>query len=164
MPDILRPITLADAPALQALYEACGDFSIQMSGEGVPSDAALQDLRRTDGTAETALTHYFGWFAPDGLLAMMEYRLHSPAPGVCFIGVLQVAPLQRNQGLGARMLAMLEVQWRQQGINELRLAVLAESPAAQRFWQRQGFVKHGTLPQVRFGLKKHVRYELRRPL
>ncbi len=164
MPDTLRPLTRADAPALQALYEACSDFSMQMSGTCVPLDAARQDLRESDGATETAQTHYFGFFAPDGLLAMMEYRLHSPEPGVCFIGVLQVAPQQRNQGIGARMLRMLEDQWRQQGIRELRLAVLAESPAAQRFWQRQGFVKHGTLPQARLGLKTHVRHELRRPL
>ena len=159
-----RLLTLDDAPALQALYEACADFSLQMSGEGVPPDAALRDLQEPAAATIDATSCFVGWWRDADLQAMMEYRLHYPKPGVCFIGVLQVAPAQRNQGLGAQMLNALKQQWRSEGVHELRLTVLDISAAAQRFWQRQGFAWHATLPEARFGQKVHVRHELRMPL
>jgi len=155
----LRALTLDDAPALQALYEACADFSLQLSGLPPAPNAACQDLQEPDPVTERLGC----WRGPE-LLGMVEYRRNHPHDGVLFIGVLQLAPAWRHQGVGTQTMDLLIAQWRAQGMHELRLCVLASSLSAQRFWQRLGFACVRTLPPVRFGRLSPVRQEWRRPL
>ena len=151
-----RRLNATDVEALQALYTACADFSLQMSGDLSPPNAAAQDLNGIDPQ-----TQLYGCFEGVDLEAMLECRMHYPETGVCFIGVLQVRPASRNKGLGARFFRELQHHWGNEGVKELRLCVLNESAAAQRFWQRQGFLRCADLPPTRFGMKEHVRHEFR---
>lgn len=81
-----------------------------------------------------------GAFLGTGALAGVVQSVYRwPTPVSCYIGLLQVHPAHRGQGIGARLLAVTEQSARAQGCRQLLLAVIAGNTDARAFWHRQGF-------------------------
>ncbi|WP_120003632.1 ribosomal protein S18-alanine N-acetyltransferase [Nesterenkonia muleiensis] len=55
------------------------------------------------------------------------------------VQTLAVAPEAQGQGLGSRLLALIEEESRHRGAEDLLLEVRADNPGAQRLYRRNGF-------------------------
>ena len=138
---LVQPLGEADAPRLQALFEACPDY-FERCGLPLAADEALQDLRSTPPPDFAwAAQWHLGLVRPggDGLVAVLQVCSEAPAPGVWHLGLLMVHPAHRGQGLARRLVAALEAWALQSGARWLRLGVVAGNEPAERFWCRQGF-------------------------
>jgi ribosomal protein S18 acetylase RimI-like enzyme len=85
-----------------------------------------------------------------------------PAPGDWWLGLLLLAPAQRNQGLGQRVYQAFEHWAGENGARCIYLGVLAENTDAYRFWQKAGFELVERRPAQHFGQVEHVVITMRK--
>ena len=132
---------------LQVLLERCEDFEILVTGHP-PGPYAAQALL-TDAPPDHPLRDKFviGAWTGHGLTAAVELLRDFPERHVWYLGLLLVAPEDRGQGLGERLLAALKTWIVSQEGRAIRLIVQEQNPAALRFWTRNGFVQIGTALQ-----------------
>ncbi len=161
----LRVLSRAQAPVLQALYDACADYFVHAQGEAAPADAALAEFDdRPDGVpAEAKLV--VGSLQPDGTCAAMIEGLRDyPLAGVWYLGLMLVRPALRSQGLGAALVRQFEDIACAAGAGEIRLCVFDTRPRSRAFWERNGYRVCRAVPVTRFGAKRHARTELHKML
>lgn len=132
---------------LQILLERCEDFEILVTGHP-PGPYAAQALL-TDAPPDHPLRDKFiiGAWTDQGLTAAVELLRDFPERHVWYLGLLLVAPEDRGQGLGERLLAALKTWIAGQDGRAVRLIVQEQNPAALRFWLAHGFVPIGTATQ-----------------
>jgi ribosomal protein S18 acetylase RimI-like enzyme len=63
-----------------------------------------------------------------------------------YIYGFRIQPQFRNQGIGTRMMHTIEDDLKQRGFQQITLNVGQENPAAQRFYDRLGYIVAGTDP------------------
>lgn len=81
-----------------------------------------------------------GAFSGTGILVGVVQSVNRwPTPVSCYIGLLQVHPAHRGQGIGTRLLAATEQTARAQECRQLLLSVITRNTGARTFWHRQGF-------------------------
>jgi GNAT superfamily N-acetyltransferase len=152
---LLRPDQ--DTAALQALFEACADFSDLVEGEP-PAPTAAQDAF-TDLPPGKTLDDKFliGVFDPAGILVgVLDVIRAYPQPAAWFIGLLLLHPSSRGHGLGEIVCRAFEGWAAAQGAREIGLAVVEANVSGYRFWSRLGFVPIRTTPPRVFGRKTHA--------
>jgi diamine N-acetyltransferase len=168
---ILRPATLADAPALAALgaetfIAAFGDlysaedlaaFLAQVHAPGpvaeeIAGDTCTHCLAELDG----ALVAYCKLRYPS------HYTAYSDAANPIELGQLYALPGRTGGGIGTRLMDWALGAARDRSHDAVLLSVYAENYGAQRFYQRYGFAKIADITfQVGEQLDPEFLYELR---
>ncbi len=146
-----------DAAVLQALFDACADFSDLIEGQP-PAPTAAQEAF-TDLPPGKTLDDKFlvGIFDPAGaLVGVLDAIRAYPQPGTWFIGLLLLDPSQRGRGLGETVTRAFEEWAAAQGAREIGLGVVEANTGGYRFWARLGFTPVRTTPPRAFGRKTHA--------
>ena len=153
-----------DAIAVAQLYARCAGYFLMQDGE----PPALSDARAlfTDVPPEKQPQDQtvLGWQGTDELDALVAILRDYPAEGIWYLGLMLVDPALRRQGMGRSLYATVEQWAAAQGATEIRLAVLEENAAAERFWRSLGFEERRRTGPDDFKGKSHRRVELHRHL
>lgn len=147
---ILRPATLADAPALAQLGSAsfCAAFEELYRPEDLA--AFLGQVYSESAVAEEiAGPECIHRLADEGgaLVGYCKmrhpswYAEHSDARNPIALGQLYTAPGRTGEGIGAALMDWALAHAREQGCDAIQLSVYSENYGAQAFYQRYGFAK-----------------------
>ena len=85
-------------------------------------------------------------------------RLHRRAPGRWHVHALAVMPERRGQGLGTRLLRLVDALAADEGVTETSLTVAEQNEAARRLYDREGFrvvASEPVAPHPRINLSGH---------
>lgn len=168
---ILRPATIADAPALAALgAETFVAAFGHLYGEA-DLTAFLEQVHDPRVVAEeiagTSCTHRL---AEAGGALVAYCKLRTPSHYVSYtdaknpieLGQLYALPGHTGAGIGAQLMDWALEQARERGHDAVLLSVYSENYGAQRFYQRYGFAK---IADITFRVGDHFDpeflYELR---
>lgn len=152
-----------DRDAVAALWVACEDYAMLVSGEpprraegegflaAAPPDRALVTMLK------------LGLFRADGRLAgIADVARDYPEPGTWHVGLVLVHPASRGRGLGRALVQRIEDAAADARAARLRLLVLEENERALDFWRGLGFAATARLAPIPFGSREHARIELTR--
>lgn len=168
---ILRPATLADAPALAALG---AETFIAAFGElysEADLNAFLEQVHCPEAVAEEIAgercTHCLA--EVDGALVAYcklrypsHYVSYSDAANPIELGQLYALPQHTGAGIGAKLMDWALGLAREGGHDAVLLSVYSENYGAQRFYQRYGFAKIADITfQVGEQLDAEFLYELK---
>ena len=167
MPCTVRPLSPADADAVQQLLEDDGGYPERVrgrapapgDGRGVPTALPPE----TDPAAKLVL----GLSSPaEGLVGLVDVVLHWPEPGTAHIGLLLTREDRRGRGLGRLLHDSLRAQLRQLGgIERLRIGIVAtNAEGAGPFWERLGYRPTGEVRPFADGAVTSTAAILSRPL
>jgi len=136
----VRRLYPENASAVQTFFERCNDFNLLVDGEDV-SPTSGQDIFLEVPTGRSLADKFlFGVFdQAEQLVGLLEGMWGYPQSGVCWIGLLLLAPASRGQGLGRQLMAAFEDFARAQGSQSLMLGVVEENACAYAFWGNLGF-------------------------
>jgi RimJ/RimL family protein N-acetyltransferase len=173
-PDLaVRALTLADLDA----YKALRDHALAHHEEAFTSDAPTEALRTAQSYASrlgaddsSAADHFtLGAFRGDRLVGAISFE-RDPRIKVRHLGHVigtMVHADELGRGVGRALLgALIERASADAELHQLTLTVSAGNAAAERLYERAGFVRFGTLPRAirvgeRFLDKHHLRLDLR---
>ncbi|MNY20851.1 putative acetyltransferase [compost metagenome] len=149
-------LSLADAPRLQPLLEACEDYFLMITGEGAGPQEAESELASLPPGKTLDEKFFIGLQKPEGnLVGVLDVVKDYPEPGIWYLGLLLLHPRERAKGLGASLHAQLCENLREHGGRAIRLGVLEQNEKALRFWERMGYrelerkpFKAGSLPHT----------------
>ncbi len=135
-----RYLNVADASALQALFEACPDYYLLGTG-GPPTPNAADEMYVELPPGKTLDDKFLlGLFDDAGCLhGVIDLIRDFPDTGRWYLGLFLLRPTWRSQGLGARVHEALLGWVRALGAQTLRLGVVERNWAAGRFWSRLGY-------------------------
>lgn len=163
---ILRPATLADAPALAALGAETFIATFGHLYCEADLDAFLAQVHAPDAVAEeiagTSCTHCL---ADDGGELVAYCKLRYPSHYVSYteaknpieLGQLYALPGRTGAGIGAQLMDWALNVARERGHDAVLLSVYDENFGAQRFYQRYGFAK---IADITFQVGDHFDPEL----
>ncbi len=142
-PVSLRPLTEADLPAWQAVYEATpGYFRLMTRRPPSPQQAAADfaAAREMPGRIQ------WGIFIPGAegpeLVGVVDLRLAED--NLARIGLLLVAEPHQRRGIGSQAYRLIERWLRDQmHVRTIEISVAAANVGAQRFFQKHGYAFTG---------------------
>lgn len=110
-------------------------------------------LAESDASVEASLAkgRVLGAFEGDALVGVASYARMSRrvlTQHRAEIGGVYMRPAARGTGRAAALMRHLEAHARAQGVTQLELFVEAGNAAALRFYERLGYMRHGTLPNA----------------
>ncbi|HKS22915.1 MAG TPA: GNAT family N-acetyltransferase [Thermoanaerobaculia bacterium] len=140
---ILTPLTLADAPHVQRLFERCSEFWALIE---LPMPPAEEELTSIAPGKTLDDTFNFGAFDGDRLIAFLSMARDYPKESEWWLGLLLLDPAARSRGLGPQIHRELLDWIAAQGGTKLWIAVQTQNVAAERFWRRTGYVEHSRQP------------------
>lgn len=131
---------LADAPAVQVLYEQCSDYHALEEGIPTRPGAAEHLLTALPPGKQAADKYVLGIHdRAGGLVGVLDLIRDCPSPGEWWLGLLMLHPAVRASGLGGRIYRSAVRSIGGQGGTAVYLGVLEHNAAAERFWRRMGF-------------------------
>jgi ribosomal protein S18 acetylase RimI-like enzyme len=140
---VLDPV--ADIGAVLELMQRGADYIRLEDGHG-PDAVRAEDFLTAlvpGGRADQAVK--LGIMQAGRMVGIIDLGFGYPQEDDAYIGLLLLDPAVRGQGLGVAARSHVEAIARQRGAKRMLVAVLAENPGGQAFWQSQGFV-----PEKRF--------------
>lgn len=161
-PVALRDVEPGAEDRLQAVFEAAGDYFVQVTGRAAPApDAAEREVRSaasTEGRGVALIIRTGGPGVADGSGAEAEpsrgpaggatdgipvgaigWWAGHPEPDLALLGMLMIVREARGRGHARAALGVLETRLRRAGITRLRTAVGAEDAEAGTFLEALGF-------------------------
>lgn len=145
-PLTLRPLSLRDAPALQAVYLDSADFFLGRDGVSPGPDQAAVDLA---AAAQDDACHILGIFLEDQIVGAMDLRFDDPEPLDTRLGLILLTPARRRQGLGTWALRIFEAWLGRDTPTEAVVATVpAQNHAAQRFFAANDYSFTGQSTRV----------------
>lgn len=161
-PITLRPLTLADTPALQAVYAASHDYFVQTAGTAPAPTQAEYDLSEAASDDGRFL---LGIALDDAWVGVLDLWLAVPGPYDVRLGLILLRPASRRQGLGSWALRILEAWLRQATPSEAVVLTLpAHDHAAQAFFSAHGYAFTGHSTRVLAGHTRLRLLEMRKSL
>ena len=148
----------ADAPALQAFYDANPFYSEMAQGRPWRSEAALQELtdRPPADWPQGASRHWAVLERASGRwLAYVAFVEDLLAEHVWHGAFFLVATAEHGTGFAAELYAAWESHARAGGARWLRLGVMTTNARGVAFWKRRGYVEVKQKEQVTDGEWKH---------
>lgn len=137
-----RPLTPADAPAVQRVYERTPAFFRLLGHPEVPPEAAERDLASRPPAPWSGTLSYFGLALAGSseLIGVLYLALPYPRPDVLWIALLLFDEAHQGQGYGREVVEALEA-WAagQPGITAIGLGVDEANEPALAFWRRLGY-------------------------
>lgn len=166
----VRELQAHDAPA----YKALRDHALAHHEEAFTSDAPTEALRSAQSYAarlgdDPAGTFTLGAFHGDRLVGAVtcERDARSKVRHTGHLTGMMVYVAEQKRGVGRALLdAAIERASADAELQQLTLNVTAGNAAAQRLYERAGFVRYGTLPRAilvngRFLDKHHMLLNLK---
>ena len=144
----IRPITEHDLEKVLQVYRQNEDFLALGPAPKASMAMVLRDIEASRHDKGV----FCGVYVSDGsLIGVVDF-----VPGdfegtihVAFISLLMIAAPWRRQGIGTRVLDLVESKIRMTGrVSEIRTTVQLNNPAAFRFWQRNHYCVFGN-PELR---------------
>ena len=83
--------------------------------------------------------YYIGYYDDGELIAVMDLILHFPEQHVAWIGFFMTKSRIQHQGIGRFIIEELCSHLTMDGIREVRLAYMRDTPQCHGFWQKAGF-------------------------
>ena len=144
----IRPIIENDLEEVLEVYRQCEDF-LALGPEPRASRAmVLKDFE----TSRSEGSLFCGIFASGGkVIGVVEFvpRDFNGVAHLAFISLLMIVAPLRNQGIGTRILELIESRLKVAGqVSEIQTAVQLNNPAALHFWQRNNYRIFGN-PELR---------------
>ena len=157
----LKFLTKADFAAVAQVWQDASDYAMLSEGQLDPIQETNDFFDSLPPGKSPADKFSLGCFLEnenENLVGIVDLVRDFPAPKTWMLGLLLLIPSARGQGLGQRTLQQIEAFAKQAGAEKLRLAVLADNPAALHFWQQNGFQSpnnQANQAQQTFGQKTH---------
>jgi RimJ/RimL family protein N-acetyltransferase len=159
----VAPVDEQDGSELDALLVRCADFIRMSEGlDPVPGDGRLLIEERPQDAPEVQKL-VLGLFDGPCLIGVLDLLKDYPADGTWYLGLMLIEPARRREGLGTAVFEALQGWVADQGGRAIRLAVIAENAAGERFWDRLGFRQIGTVDQDLGHFRRTLR-RMERPL
>ena len=136
----LHPLSPADAPALQRVYEACPATFRSLLGRPAPADLAANDFAQAQAMPGR---YQLGIRLDDTLIGVLDCKLDDEVAGQAHLGLLLLAPPYDDPDIGALALRILMRWLFGLGVTRLETDVPAHDPAAVAFWSGQEFAFTG---------------------
>jgi RimJ/RimL family protein N-acetyltransferase len=152
-----------------AAYKALRDHALAHHAEAFTSDAAAEAQRtaasyaaRLGGQDDDSFT--LGAFAGDRLVGAITCERDPRVKvrhGGHIVGMMVYGD-QQNRGVGRALLeALIDRAAADAQLHQLTLTVTAGNTAAERLYERSGFVRYGTLPRaIRVGGRFHDKHHM----
>jgi ribosomal protein S18 acetylase RimI-like enzyme len=132
---VLRPATVADAPALAATIAAA--FA-QYRGRLVPESSAFRETREA---VARQLADGSGAIVAERNGQMIGCVMTEILEGDLYFGRLAVLPAARGSGLARRLIEAVEADARARGLPGVRLGVRIALPANQKLFNSMGYAE-----------------------
>lgn len=158
-PLTLRPLNLADAAALQAVYSGSADYFRRAAAAPPDAPQQLQQAAAEEGR------FLLGMVLDGEMIGVLDLRLVWPGPFDVSIGLIGLISEHRRLGLGSWALRLLET-WlaRDTPTEAVLLHVPAADHAAQAFFRANGYVFTGQSTRVINGHTRLRLLEMRKSL
>ena len=135
----IRPAGEESLADLFAVYKECEDFLAL----GPVAAASLEMVRADLEMSKTMGGKFCGIYLRDGTMAgVLDFVPGNfrEEPDTAYIALLMLKLTFRHQGIGARVLELVEREVRTDPrITRIRIGVMVNNPAAIEFWQNRGF-------------------------
>lgn len=156
----------ADIPGLQRFFEANPEYFLRVGGEGPrPAEAATEFADRPPPGWTWTKNWMIRFVDDDGAMAgMADVVSDLLAEGVWHIGLFIAATSLHGSGTAQSMYAALESWARGQGARWMRLNVAVGNVAAERFWERLGYLELRRREGVEIGRKVNTMRVMLKPL
>ncbi len=159
-------LTAAQAPLLQAFFNANPDYFVIVHGEPAHRHEALEEINsKPPKDFSFSRKWVVGYQDRDGRLAAMATVLTDLlAPGICHIGLFMVATHLYGTGIAHALYQGLEDWAVAHDSTWMRLGVVQGNVRAERFWQSLGYVPLRTRDNVEMGILTNTVVTLAKPL
>jgi len=134
----IKPVTLADHPAIHEVYRQCEDFISLGPIAKASMDMVIADIQ--EATAESGI--YSGIFYGKKMIGVVSYvpSHFEFRPVDAFILLLMIIPPYRRKGIGGEVLSRIEKDIYSQGrVRAIKCGVQVNNPGAIRFWEKYGY-------------------------
>ena len=135
----VRTITQDDLGAVLDVYRQCEDF-LALGPEPTASMAmVLEDIEISQRGGGV----FCGVYAADrGMIGVVDFvpSNFEGDPHIAFVSLLMIVPSFRKQGIGTRIVQLVESETRKDPrVTTILSAVQVNNPQALRFWQKNGY-------------------------
>lgn len=156
---------LPDAPQVQPLFEACGDYALLENGEPPATDAAVAEFEATPPGRTTADKFMLGLLdGEDRIVGLIATDRGWPEGGSWWIALMLIDPRERGTGIAHAFVGAFFEWLKNQGAQQVELAVFDENKRADRFWRGLGFEQIRSTEPRSIGKKTHVLHVMRRAI
>jgi GNAT superfamily N-acetyltransferase len=145
---VLTPLTAADAPLVQRLFERCAAFWELIDGAKPGPGKALEELTSIAPGKTACDSFLFGVYEDGQLIAFVQMARDYPKASEWWIGLLVIDPAKRGRGRGAEIHREIVAWAEAQGATALGIVVQLQNEAAYGFWRRMGYVESGRQPPL----------------
>lgn len=154
---------MADRAEVVALFQQAADFVALIEGVEPGPRQAEDFFADVPPGGDLGRSQKLGLFE-GRLLGIVDLAFGFPEPEDAFLGLMLLTPEARGRGLGPVFLAEVEARARAEGAPRLLLGVVDENRRGRAFWERMGFRRCLTRPDVPVGEKIHTIHRLEKPL
>ncbi|MEN3111052.1 GNAT family N-acetyltransferase [Uliginosibacterium paludis] len=147
----------ADAPLLQAFFDANPDYFQRSDGHAAGPEEAIETLRDAPPPELSwSSKGVFGFFAPDDRLGAMAQVIGGlMVESVWHIGLFILATERHGRGEAQSLVRWLEDLALSRQAHWMRLGVLVKNPRAARFWEKTGYRCVRLRQDVQVGEQRH---------
>lgn len=132
---LIKPMTSYNREEVKKLYDLCSDYSVMCSGRYATYEDVDNVFEYSDKkTAEDSLT--LGIYNKcDLLIGMVDIFKNYPDNRTWMIGLLLLAPNERNKKLGRTIHEEIKKYALTQGANTLTIGVVEQNTKGLKFWE-----------------------------
>ena len=157
-------LTELDAGDVASLYARCSDYFLLQDGEAPTLADARELFSDVPPEKEPEDQTVIGWKGAVGLYAVAAILRDYPAKGTWYLGFMIIDAERRGHGMGRCIYSAVENWAASRGAGEIRLSVLEQNVAGERFWRSLGFEEVRRVGPDTFKMRSHRRIELSRLL
>lgn len=159
-------LVAADAPALQAFFDANPEYFVAITGEPAGPGEALAEITELPPPDFRWTRRWVIAFtdADDAMFAVASVVSDLPVQHVWHLGLLIVATRLFGTGVAAELHDALVAWARAGGARWMRLGVVQGNARAERFWTRHGYVETRLRHGVAMGARVNTVRVMMKPL